>query len=39
VTVLMSLAHRLRAARLYLCTDARERQGDLADFLRASVQR
>lgn len=32
----MSLAHRLRAARLYLCTDARERQGDLADFLRAA---
>jgi thiamine-phosphate pyrophosphorylase len=26
---------RLRAARLYLCTDARERQGDLADFLDA----
>jgi thiamine-phosphate pyrophosphorylase len=24
---------RLAAARLYLCTDARERQGDLADFL------
>lgn len=23
----------LRAARLYLCTDARERQGDLAEFL------
>ena len=36
VTVLMSLAHRLRASRLYLCTDARERQGDLADFLRAA---
>jgi len=33
---MMSLAHRLRAARLYLCTDARERQGDLADFLRAA---
>ncbi len=32
----MSLAHRLRASRLYLCTDARERQGDLADFLRAA---
>jgi thiamine-phosphate pyrophosphorylase len=25
----------LAAARLYLCTDARERQGDLADFLDA----
>jgi thiamine-phosphate pyrophosphorylase len=36
VTVLMSLAARLRAARLYLCTDARERQGDLADFLAAA---
>lgn len=33
---MMSLAHRLRASRLYLCTDARERQGDLADFLRAA---
>jgi thiamine-phosphate pyrophosphorylase len=33
---MMSLAHRLRAARLYLCTDAREQQGDLADFLRAA---
>jgi thiamine-phosphate pyrophosphorylase len=36
MTVMMSLAHRLRASRLYLCTDARERQGDLADFLRAA---
>jgi thiamine-phosphate pyrophosphorylase len=26
---------RLASARLYLCTDARERQGDLADFLDA----
>ena len=33
---MMSLAHRLRAARLYLCTDARERQGDLAAFLTAA---
>ncbi|HEY0239459.1 MAG TPA: thiamine phosphate synthase [Friedmanniella sp.] len=33
---MMSLASRLRASRLYLCTDARERQGDLADFLRAA---
>jgi thiamine-phosphate pyrophosphorylase len=29
------LRERLAAARLYLCTDARERQGDLADFLDA----
>lgn len=36
MTVMMSLAHRLRAARLYLCTDARERQGDLDAFLRAA---
>ena len=36
MTVMMSLAHRLRAARLYLCTDAREQQGDLADFLGAA---
>lgn len=33
---MMSLAQRLRAARLYLCTDARAEQGDLADFLRAA---
>ena len=33
---MMSLAHRLRAARLYLCTDAREGQDDLADFLEAA---
>ena len=33
---MMSLAHRLRTSRLYLCTDARERQGDLADFLQAA---
>ena len=32
-----SLASRLRAARLYLCTDTRERQGDLEEFLRAAV--
>lgn len=37
VTVMTSVAARLRAARLYLCTDARERQGDLEDFLRAAV--
>jgi thiamine-phosphate pyrophosphorylase len=28
---------RLRAARLYLCTDAREDRGDLEDFLRAAL--
>jgi thiamine-phosphate pyrophosphorylase len=28
-------ADRLASARLYLCTDARERQGDLAEFLDA----
>lgn len=28
-----ALRERLAAARLYLCTDARERQGDLASFL------
>ena len=29
------LRARLAAARLYLCTDARQRQGDLAGFLDA----
>lgn len=33
VTVLMGLATRLKLARLYLCTDSRSRQGDLAGFL------
>ncbi|MCA5892586.1 thiamine phosphate synthase [Isoptericola sp. NEAU-Y5] len=28
---------RLAAARLYLCTDAREERGDLADFLHAAL--
>lgn len=28
---------RLRAARLYLCTDAREERGDLEDFLHAAL--
>lgn len=37
MTVLTSLASRLRTARLYLCTDARQRQGDLAEFLTAAV--
>jgi thiamine-phosphate pyrophosphorylase len=32
----MGLDARLRLARLYLCTDAREQQGDLADFLAAA---
>src|SRR6266542_296770 len=31
------LRARLAAARLYLCTDARERQGDLAAFLDAAL--
>ncbi len=33
----MGLEARLRLARLYLLTDARERQGDLADFLGAAL--
>jgi thiamine-phosphate pyrophosphorylase len=33
----MDLRGRLAAARLYLCTDARDRQGDLAEFLDASL--
>jgi thiamine-phosphate pyrophosphorylase len=32
----MGLDARLRLARLYLCTDAREKHGDLADFLAAA---
>jgi len=36
VTALMGLEARLRLARLYLCTDAREKQGDLESFLRAA---
>jgi thiamine-phosphate pyrophosphorylase len=32
----MGLAARLRLARLYLCTDARAKQGDLAEFLTAA---
>jgi thiamine-phosphate pyrophosphorylase len=32
----MGLEARLRLARLYLCTDARERQGDLESFLQAA---
>ena len=33
MTALQGLDARLRLARLYLCTDAREQQGDLPDFL------
>lgn len=32
----MGLEARLRLARLYLCTDAREKQGDLMTFLQAA---
>ena len=32
----MGLDARLRLARLYLCTDTREEQGDLAEFLAAA---
>ena len=32
----MGLEARLRLARLYLCTDAREKQGDLEGFLQAA---
>jgi thiamine-phosphate pyrophosphorylase len=32
----MGLESRLRLARLYLCTDAREKQGDLMSFLQAA---
>lgn len=35
MTVLMGLATRLRLARLYLCTDTRRTQGDLAEFVDA----
>src|SRR5215210_3352975 len=37
MTVLMGLDARLRLARLYLITDARTRQGDLAEFLKAAL--
>ncbi|MET0693712.1 MAG: thiamine phosphate synthase [Propionibacteriaceae bacterium] len=33
MTALLGLDVRLRLSRLYLCTDARTEQGDLADFL------
>jgi thiamine-phosphate pyrophosphorylase len=32
------LRRRLAAARLYLCTDTRSRQGDLAEFLEAALR-
>ncbi|MGI8767896.1 MAG: thiamine phosphate synthase [Propionibacteriaceae bacterium] len=35
MTALTGLDMRMRLSRLYLCTDARRRQGDLADFLQA----
>lgn len=34
----MGLATRLRLARLYLCTDTRRAQGDLAQFLDAALR-
>ena len=37
VTALLGLEARLRLARLVLRTDARRRQGDLADFLTAAL--
>jgi thiamine-phosphate pyrophosphorylase len=33
----VALRTRLESARLYLCTDARERQGDLEEFLDAAL--
>ncbi len=36
VTALMGLDARLRLAKLYLITDSRSKQGDLADFLKAA---
>ncbi|MDN5803915.1 MAG: thiamine phosphate synthase, partial [Microlunatus sp.] len=36
MTVWTGLQARLRLARLYLCTDARTAQGDLADFCEAA---
>jgi len=37
VTALLGRDARLRLARLYLVTGARQRQGDLADFLQAAL--
>lgn len=36
MTALTSLSDRFRTARLYLCTDARQDQGDLPEFLAAA---
>ncbi|MFW6596997.1 thiamine phosphate synthase [Propionibacteriaceae bacterium Y2011] len=38
MTALMGIDARLKLARLYLCTDARQEQGDLPDFLEAVLQ-
>lgn len=38
MTALLGLGARLRLARLYLCTDARTRTGDLAEFLAAALR-
>lgn len=38
MTALLGLGARLRLARLYLCTDARTRSGDLAEFLAAALR-
>jgi thiamine-phosphate pyrophosphorylase len=37
VTALLGLAARLELARLYLCTDTRRHEGDLADFLAEAM--
>ncbi len=37
MTALLGLATRLKLARLYLCTDTRAGQGDLADFLAEAL--
>jgi len=37
VTALRGIDSRLRSARLYLCTDARDRQGDFAEFCEAAL--
>lgn len=34
----MGIDARLKMARLYLCTDARDRQGDFAEFVEAAVR-
>lgn len=37
MTALRGIDSRLRLARLYLCTDARDRQGDFAEFCEAAL--